>query len=192
MALDEDLSEKAQMNRALRESNSASDPETDLFEIYRDERVAHLTRLCARGFNRSLSRRLADKDVSFGQWVFLRILWKQEGLTQRELSERANLTEPTVHRALSRMEQQGIVIRRTQDGNKRKQHVYLTEKGRSLRAELEPLAIEANEAALRGLDDTQKELLRTTLILILGNLAKDEAAAEARGIRIPPTRGWSD
>lgn len=192
MALDEDLSEKAQMNRALRESNSASDPETDLFEIYRDERVAHLTRLCARGFNRSLSRRLADKDVSFGQWVFLRILWKQEGLTQRELSERANLTEPTVHTALSRMEQQGIVIRRTQDGNKRKQHVYLTEKGRSLRAELEPLAIEANEAALRGLDDTQKELLRTTLILILGNLAKDEAAAEARGIRIPPTRGWSD
>jgi DNA-binding MarR family transcriptional regulator len=192
MALDEDLSEKAQMNRALRESSPASDPETDLFEIYRDERVAHLTRLCARGFNRSLSRRLADKDVSFGQWVFLRILWKQEGLTQRELSERANLTEPTVHTALSRMEQQGIVIRRTQDGNKRKQHVYLTEKGRSLRAELEPLAIEANEAALRGLDDTQKELLRTTLILILGNLAKDEAEAEARGIRIPPTRGWSD
>ena len=178
------------MNRILREANSSDDPEVDLFEIYRDERVAHLTRLCARGFNRSLSRRLVDKDVSFGQWVFLRILWKQEGLTQRELSERANLTEPTVHTALSRMEQQGIVIRRTQDGNKRKQHVYLTEKGRSLRAELEPLAIEANEAALRGLDDAQKEMLRKTLILILSNLAKDEA--EARGIRIPPTRGWSD
>ena len=192
MELDEDLSEKAQMNRALRESKSASDPETDLFEVYRDERVAHLTRLCARGFNRSLSRRLADKDVSFGQWVFLRILWKQEGLTQRELSERANLTEPTVHTALSKMEQQGIVIRRMQDGNKRKQHVYLTEKGRSLRAELEPMAIEANEAALRGLDDAQTEMLRKTLILILGNLANDEAEAEAHGIRIPPTRGWSD
>lgn len=192
MKLDEDLSEKAQMNRALRESKSASDPETDLFEVYRDERVAHLTRLCARGFNRSLSRRLADKDVSFGQWVFLRILWKQEGLTQRELSERANLTEPTVHTALSKMEQQGIVIRRMQDGNKRKQHVYLTEKGRSLRAELEPMAIEANEAALRGLDDAQTEMLRKTLILILGNLANDEAEAEAHGIRIPPTRGWSD
>jgi DNA-binding MarR family transcriptional regulator len=190
--LNEDPSEKEQMNRILRESNSFDDPEVDLLEIYRDERVAHLMRLCARGFNRSLSRRLADKNVSFGQWVFLRILWKQEGLTQRELSRRANLSEPTVHKALSRMEQQGIVFRRTQDGNKRKQHVYLTEKGRSLRKELEPLAIEANEAALHGLDDAQKEMLHKMLILILGNLAKDEAEAEARGIRIPPTRGWSD
>ena len=76
-----------------------------------DERVAHLVRLCARGFNRSLSRRLSGHDISFGQWVFLRILWQEEGLAQRQLSERANLTEPTVHTALIKMEQQGLIRR---------------------------------------------------------------------------------
>lgn len=172
---------------------TADKPTVESFsEAYQDERIAHLTRLAARGFNRSLTRRLAANDISFGQWVFLRILWKQEGLTQRELSERANLTEPTVHTALSKMEQQGIVDRRTKDGNKRKQHVYLTQKGKSLRDVLEPLAVEANETALRGLNDAQREQLRQALIHILGNLAADEAEAEARGVRIPPTRGSVD
>lgn len=158
-------------------------------DIYQNERVAHLTRLCARGFNRSLSRRLAENDISFGQWVFLRILWQREGLTQRELSERANLTEPTVHTALAKMESQGIVKRRTKHGNRRKQHVYLTERGSALRSVLEPLAVEANETALRGLDADQQEALRQMLILILGNLEADEAEADARGQRMPPTRG---
>ena len=179
------------MNRIERQPTPPAAPERDFFDLYRDERVAHLTRLCARGFNRSLARRLADHGVSFGQWVFLRILWKEEGLTQRELSERANLTEPTVHTALSKLEQQGIVTRRTEGGNRRKQHVYLTDQGRDLQAELEPLAVEANEIALRGLDAEGQDRLRQTLILILENLTADEAEAEARGQRIPPTRGFS-
>jgi MarR family transcriptional regulator, organic hydroperoxide resistance regulator len=168
---------------------NAIGPENGLCDQYRQERIAHLTRLAARGFNRSLARRLADHGVSFGQWVFLRILWRQEGLTQRELSECANLTEPTVHTALGKLEQQGMVTRQTKEGNRRKQHVYLTERGRALQAVLEPLAVDANETALRGVDPADRERLQEMLILILENLTADEAEAEARGIRIPPTRG---
>lgn len=183
------IAEKEVMNRIFRGPGSSESLREDLSELYRDERVAHLTRLCARGFNRSLTRRLADHDISFGQWVFLRILWDQEGLTQRDLSERANLTEPTVHTALTKMEQKGIVSRRTREGNRRKQHVYLTERGRALRSVLEPLAIEANDIALLGIDKAQQETLRQMLIQILGNLETDEAEANARGQRVPPTRG---
>lgn len=179
------------MTRILREKAPGDSPKQVATEVYAEERVAHLTRLCARGFNRSLTRRLAETDVSFGQWVFLRILWKEEGLTQRQLSERANLTEPTVHTALAKMEAQGFVSRRTQDGNRRKQHVYLTQRGRDLKSVLEPLAVDANQTALRGLDETQQEALRDMLVHILVNLEADEAEAEARGERVPPTRGGS-
>ena len=177
------------MNRIVQEPGSSEILTKNLAEIYQDERVAHLTRLCARGFNRALTRRLADNGISFGQWVFLRILWKEEGLTQRELSERANLTEPTVHTALTKMEVQGIVSRRTEEGNRRKQHVYLTDRGRALKTVLEPLAVDANKKALQGLEADQQEALRQILIHILGNLEIDEAEAEARGERVPPTRG---
>lgn len=166
-------------------------PAAGLADKYADERVAHLVRLCARGFNRSLSRRLADHGVPFGHWVFLRILWKTEGLTQKELSELASLTEPTVHSALAKLEKLGIVERRTRDGNRRKQHVYLTPKGRDLQSVLEPLAVEANEIALRGVREADRDRLHELLVRILGNLARDEAAAEEAGIRIPPTRGFA-
>ena len=154
-----------------------------------DERVAHLVRLCARGFNRSLSRLLSGHDISFGQWVFLRILWQEEGLAQRQLSERANLTEPTVHTALIKMEQQGLIRRQHKEGDRRKQYVYLSERGRELRRILEPLAVDANDTAMAGLDANQQDALHRMLIHILANLETDEAEAEARGQRIPPTRG---
>lgn len=177
------------MNRSLRDTDSPQDRGADLPEALKDERVAHLVRLCARGFNRSLTRRLADHGVSFGHWVFLRILWKTEGLTQRQLSEQANLTEPTVHTAMAKLQEAGIVTRRTESGNRRKQHVYLTKKGRDLQIVLEPLAVEANSIALKGLDKAEQNALRQMLLHILENLAEDEAEAEARGLRIPPTRG---
>lgn len=174
-----------------RDATASKDGDRDYTRLYGEERIAHLTRLCARGFNRSLTRRLADHGVTFGQWVFLRILWKTEGLTQRELSERANLTEPTVHTALSKLQQAGIISRRTEDGNRRKQHVYLTEQGRDLQKVLEPLALEANDAALQGIGPDEQEVLRKALLRILQNLAADEREAEARGLRIPPTRTGS-
>lgn len=159
---------------------------------YKGERIAHLVRLCARGFNRSLQLRLADHDVTFGQWVFLRILWVEEGLTQRELSERANLTEPTTHTALGRLERQGLIVRRSMSGNRRKLHVFLTKQGRALRGALEPLAVEANERALRGVAADERERLRDVLIQILDNLAADEAEAEAQGRRVPATKSASE
>ena len=177
------------MSSALPDIDSQKEPNAELSDLLKDERVAHLVRLCARGFNRSLTRRLADHGVSFGHWVFLRILWKTEGLTQRQLAELANLTEPTVHTAMAKLQEAGIVTRRTQSGNRRKQHVYLTKKGRDLQTVLEPLAVEANNVALEGLDNAQQEALRGVLLHILENLAKDEADAEASGLRIPPTRG---
>ncbi len=183
------MSESDRMSSTAREIDSQNEPSTKLSDVLKDERVAHLVRLCARGFNRSLTRRLADHGVSFGHWVFLRILWKTEGLTQRQLAELANLTEPTVHTAMAKLQEAGIVTRRTQSGNRRKQHVYLTKKGRSLQQVLEPLAVEANSVALDRLNDAQQEALREVLLHILENLAKDEADAEARGLRIPPTRG---
>lgn len=177
------------MKKLVKETEAQTVGRPKVRKDFTEERVAHLTRLCARGFNRSLTRRLVEHGISFGQWVFLRILWDEQGLTQRDLAERANLTEPTVHTALVGMEQKGLINRFTKKGNRRKQHVFLTDHGKSLRAVLEPLAIEANDVALRGLDVEQRNALRDTLITVLENLEEDEVVALARGQRMPPTRG---
>lgn len=156
-----------------------------------DERMARLVRLAARGFNRALQLRLQTENVTFGQWIFLRILWQGDGLSQRELSDKANLTEPTAHSALIRMEELGYIVRRNVAGNKRRQHAFLTEKGWELRNRLEPLALEVNDTALAGLSENERASLRNALALMIRNLEDDERNAALRGIRVPPTKGSS-
>ncbi|MCG7630128.1 MarR family transcriptional regulator [Epibacterium sp. MM17-32] len=153
-----------------------------------DERIARLVRLAARGFNRALQLRLQTQNVTFGQWIFLRILWQEDGLSQRELSERAHLTEPTAHTALSRMEELGYIERRNVAGNRRRQHAFLTEKGWELRELLEPLAHEVNNAAIRGLSGAEEKTLRKALAVMIRNLEDDEEKAALSGVRVPPTR----
>jgi len=162
-------------------------PSGDSLELS-EERLARLVRLCARGFNRALQIRLSQHGVTFGQWIFLRILWMKDGLSQRELSRHAGVTEPTTHSALQRLEAQGLVTRRNLPGNNRRQHAFLTEEGRRLRDKLEPLAVEANEVAVEGLTEAERAVLRRALLTIIDNLDRDEAAAAERGVRMPPTR----
>ena len=164
------------------------DAETGPLPDYSQERIAHLTRLAERGFSRSLRIRLAEQDITFGHWVFLRILWAEDGLSQRRLAELANLTDPTTHTALARLDQLGLVERRNIDGNRRRQHAFLTDKGRALRAVLEPMAIEVNDVALAGVPDEERAVLRAILTRVIANLEADERRLGARGRKVPPTR----
>ena len=157
-------------------------------ESYQDERIARLIRLAARSFNRSLQMRLTTEGMTFGQWIFLRILWEHDGLSQRALSEKAHLTEPTTHTALSRMEDLGLIERRKVGSNKRRQHAFLTRKGRELRDRLEPLAIETTDPALAGLSNEEVRVLRHALDVVIRNLEQDEVESASRGVRVPSTR----
>jgi DNA-binding MarR family transcriptional regulator len=135
-----------------------------------NDRMAHLVRDAGRLLAKSLQNRLVEHGVSFGHWSFLRILWVNEGLTQRELSEQAGVMEPTTFTALKAMESKGLIERRRQDGNQRKLHIYLTERGRKLKRVLTPLAEDVNHVAMEGLDNEDKDILRHCLLTMINNL----------------------
>lgn len=157
-------------------------------EAVPDDRLAHLVRDAARGLTRCLQLRLSAHDVSFGHWVFLRILWATDGISQRDLSVQAGLMEPTTHAAVQRMEALGYVVRRHLPGNRKRLHVYLTAPGRALEKTLVPLAEEVNAVAVDGVPAADVEATRRTLLAMIGRLAADEARALEAGRRIPSTR----
>ena len=49
------------------------------------ERLARLVRNAARAYVRGLQLRLEPHDVNYGHWSVLRVLWAQDGLSQRDL-----------------------------------------------------------------------------------------------------------
>jgi DNA-binding MarR family transcriptional regulator len=157
-------------------------------EAVPNDRMAHLIKDAMRGLMRALQLRQSRYSVSFGHWSFLRILWENDGLTQRELSERAGLQEPTTYAALKAMEKLGYVTRKHMPDSRKKVYVFLTPKGRALRPKLVPLAEQVNDVALRGLSAEDIATTRRTLLVMIENLAKDEASQIELERRIPSTR----
>ena len=153
-----------------------------------EERLAHLVKDAARAYIRALQLRLADHSVSYGHWTILRILWRHDGVSQRELSERAGVTEPTTFAAVKALEALGYVERTHLPGNKKKVHVFLSKTGRALRRKLEPLATEVNELSVEGVSEEDVLTTRRVLISIAQRLVADEMALAERGRRMPSTQ----
>lgn len=144
-------------------------------EAVPDDRLAHLVKDATRALVRALQVRLAQHGVPFGHWTFLRILWEHDGLTQSELSSEAGVMEPTTFTALKAMEKLGYIRRKQAPGNRKNVYVFLTPKGRALKAKLVPVAEEVNRVAVAGLKRDDVARTRAHLLTIIENLARDEA-----------------
>jgi MarR family transcriptional regulator, organic hydroperoxide resistance regulator len=157
-------------------------------EAVPNDRLARLVKDATRSLLRALQMRLTVHDVSLGHWTFLRILWEKDGLTQRELSDRAGVMEPTTFSAIKAMEKLGYVVRRQLPENRKKMFVHLTARGRLLKERLVPLAEEVNRVAVAGVPPEHIAATRDTLLTIIENLARDDAQSQDPERRIPSTR----
>ena len=118
--------------------------------------------------------RLVRHRVAFGHWTFLRILWESDGLTQKELSERAGLMEPTTFAAMQAMEALGYIERKRLPTNRKNIYVYLSQEGRALKNKLVPLALETNRLSTVGITQSDLQTTRKVLLEMIENLAKDD------------------
>lgn len=136
-----------------------------------EQSVGHQVRWTHRALQRALEARIRPYGITLGMWYFLRALWEEDGLNQRELSERAGTAEPTTVTALHAMERRGLVVRVQNRDDRRKSNIYLTKPARELRELLLPEARRVNRAATVGLPMTEIEALKRTLTKLRANLA---------------------
>lgn len=132
--------------------------------------AGYLVRDAHRAFQRLLEQRIAGSGVTRGQWYFLRVLWGKDGLSQRELSEKVGMMEPTTVIALRSMEKAGLIRRVRDDVDKRKTQVWLTPKAKRLRNQLLLVALGINEQAAEGIDRDELASLRRVLARMTANL----------------------
>lgn len=147
-----------------------ADARAEGFEFPPEDSVGYMLRDTYRAFSRELASRIAHEKVTMGMWFFLRALWEEEGLTQRELSRRIGMMEPTTVTALTAMEQRGLVKRERDPNDKRRRIVRLTRKGRNLKAKLLPAAYQTNVLALEGVSEAEIGRLKKTLTKMKRNL----------------------
>jgi hypothetical protein len=75
------------------------------------ESVGYQIRATHRLLQRYLQMKIEPYGVTPGIWYFLRALWTEDGLTQKELSDRIGTSEPTTLIAIKYMSAHGLVSR---------------------------------------------------------------------------------
>ena len=99
-------------------------------------------------------------DLSVAQFDVLVQVGLREGLTQQQLADQLLVTKVNVCQLLDRMEERGLLERR-QEG--RANRLYLTEKGRALRAEATPAQEQLIEDVFAALPRAQQAALLASL-----------------------------
>lgn len=103
---------------------------------------------------------LRQWDLSVAQFDVLAQVGNAEGLTQQQLADRLLVTKGNVCQLLDRMEERGLLIRQ-QEG--RANHLYLTDKGKDIRAEALPAQERLIEGIFAELPRAQQTALLTSL-----------------------------
>jgi MarR family transcriptional regulator, organic hydroperoxide resistance regulator len=150
------------------------------------ESVGYQIRATHRLLQRFLQFKIEPHGITLGMWYFLRALWHEDGLTQRELSNRVGTMEPTTLSAILIMEKSGLVRRVRNADDRRKWHIHLTPKGRGLKARLLPLAREVVDTAVQNLSRGDVTQLLNGLAEVQKNLSAtlerlDDAHHNGRG-----------
>ena len=134
--------------------------------------IGYLCRINFRMFARELENRIAKHGVSSGQWRSLRVLWDEDGITQRELSDRVGATEATTVLMIRSLVRDGFVTRRSDPSDGRKIRITLTPKARRLQGKLMPYVGEVNELAVQGISAADQKTVRAVLARIYANLSQ--------------------
>lgn len=135
----------------------------------------HVARLTFRAFARTLEERILPHDITIGQWRFLRELWREDGITQRELSERLSMREPSTVAAVRSLENAGLVRRVRDSCDRRKIRIHLTSRAKRLRLPLLRHVRDVNVMATEGIPQKDLDTTRRVLLQLIANL---EAGAE--------------
>ncbi len=132
-------------------------------EFVIDESLGYLVNRVARSMANQLAERMRPAGIGIGQWAVLLFLFARDGLSQAELSRDVAIEPPTMVRTIDRLVRDGLVTRVADPADGRVSRIYLTDRGRSLRDELVPMAVAVNEATLARLTDKEGKALRRIL-----------------------------
>ena len=131
-------------------------------------------------FTRPLASRLKPHGITLAQWYFLRQLWQEEGITQRELSRRMDVSEPTTTAALDLMEKAGLIERQRNPLLRNKVSLRLTQKGRLLREDVVHIPLDVNVDATRGIAKADLALVRSIVLRMMDNINRTLPANSAK------------
>lgn len=103
-----------------------------------------------------INEKLEPYHIGSGQYIFLLVLFREDGINQEILSEIVKVDKATTGRAIKRLIEEEYVYRLRDPEDKRSYQIFLTDKGRLLRPILMDILKEWNSLLLQDQEEKKQ------------------------------------
>lgn len=139
-----------------------------------EETLDHIISTTVQNIKNSLFREFKAKNhnITTEQWSVLAKLHHEDGVFQKQIADSLMKDKPTTTRILDLLEKKNLIIRISDDKDRRKFRVYLTQDGKNIVKELVPIAKSFQDRLKDGLLDKELEHFYEILEKINKNTTK--------------------
>ena len=117
-----------------------------------------------------LNNRLNSYGVGSGQYIFISAIYKNRGISQKDLTKLIKIDRATTAKALLKLEQNGYVDRIKDKDDKRYHKLYLTKKGIDFIPILDEIQDNLTNILSEGMDPDEYSKTIKSLELIFNNV----------------------
>jgi len=135
--------------------------------------ISQIKQVQSRVFQRLLQESGVE-EFNGPQGRILYILWQKDEVPIVELSQKTGLAKNTLTAMLGRMEDAGLISRKTAESDKRQSLIVLTEKARELQGKYDEVSQKMNEVFYKDFSEKEVSEIDQFLDRILSNLEMSE------------------
>ena len=138
----------------------------------RGELYSFITGMASTALARRLQKNFKQSgiEITIEQWSILYHLWKEDAVSQQELSIRSFRDKPSITRLLDNLEKLKLVKRMPSKNDRRINLIMLTEAGKNLQQQTLNLADQTLNEALDGVANADIETCKAVLQNVYDNL----------------------
>ncbi len=135
-----------------------------------DKRMENsIARVIRLYFNRTQDH-LSEYGLFRGQPPILALLVADDGMSQKTIADKLDLSPATVTVTLKRMEKSGLVTRHMDERDQRVLRVHITEKGRDMFNKSEQTMIDVTEEILEGFTTEERRVFHDFIARMAENM----------------------
>lgn len=124
------------------------------------------------------NKRFEDYEIGSGQHDFLYVICNNEGISQKELSDRLHVGKGTTAKAVKNLEKSGYIRRERGLEDKRFYRLYLTDKGKELSPLINSTFKEMIDIYAEGFSEEEYNSVLNSLKKILVNIHNSRDALD--------------
>tara|TARA_B100001057_G_scaffold244205_1_gene244516 strand:+ start:193 stop:642 length:450 start_codon:yes stop_codon:yes gene_type:complete len=133
--------------------------------------MSQVDRLCTKKFVQNA--RKFGMDISQDQWIVIGPIWKQKGISQKEIAEYCGKDKTSVTKIIDTLEKKNLLVRYSDQIDQRIKRVVLSNKGKDLMKNVMPVIEQHRNDLLEGIKSREIETFKVVLKKIYNNLISE-------------------